>query len=52
MDYITNYYQNLREEDGRLFKDNKNLHLFFSNFPKKILVFLECSGTSVVRLEK
>lgn len=24
MDYITNYYQNLIEEDGRLFKDNKH----------------------------
>ena len=24
MDYITNYYQNLSEEDGRLFKDNKH----------------------------
>ncbi len=24
MDYITNYYQSLSEEDGRLFKDNKH----------------------------
>lgn len=22
MDYITNYYQNLSDEEGRLFKDN------------------------------